>query len=178
LTLHSFARPFSAPNPLLAVEPTLNALNANSSALDFNQSFDNFVRNVQRASNGEVNWNLSDIDTSDFQQLIVNMKTADRNNWNLSSDQFVNFASSLSTFLAQSIKMQKADTSNNYEANVALLKTELASFTTDAKKEPYADMSVNINLNDSQLKLPMEIINSLCMSSSHLNMGAKEVSLP
>jgi len=146
------------------------------------------VRNVQRASNGEVNWNLSDIDTSDFQELIVNMKTADRNNWNLSSDQFVNFASSLSNFLAQSIKMQRAKpagcqasaASNNYEANVALLKTELASFTTglDAKKEPYADMSVNINLNDSQLKLPMEIINSLCMSSSHLNMNAKEVSQP
>ncbi len=115
------------------------------------------------------------------------MKTADRNNWNLSSGQFVNFASSLSNFLAQSIKTQnsragngnKCNDNNINDANVQFLKTELANFTTgiDSKKEPYGDISVNINLNDSQLKLPMEIINSLCMSSSNSNVKANQVSI-
>lgn len=180
-------------------EPTLNAINTNQSQsntnqnFDFNQSFDNFVQNIRLASNGEVNWNLNDIDTTDFQDLVENMKSGDKNNWNMSSDQFVNFASSLSNFLAQSVRHKKNTLDSNdpqqlsnHENNVKLLKTELANINRSVKQEPNSqdqqnsmkhsnqhgsDLCVNINLNDSQLKLPMEIINNLSMSSSHLNMN-------
>ena len=47
---------------LLIQEPTLNSLNT----IDFNKSFDDFVKGIKLASNGEVNWNISDIDTSQF----------------------------------------------------------------------------------------------------------------
>ncbi len=133
------------------------------------------------ASNGEVNWNLNDIDTSDFQELIVSMKSGEKNNWNMSSDQFVNFASSLSNFLTQSIKMSSgANGSNsmmtsqqraNYENNIRILKTELANLNGSIAKDSYNESCVNLNLNDSQLKLPMEIINNLCMSQSNANMN-------
>ena len=43
-------------------DPTLNALNTS----DFNTSFDTFVQSIRIASNGEINWNLNDIDTSQF----------------------------------------------------------------------------------------------------------------
>lgn len=183
-------------------EPTLNEINTSTSnqpLIDFNKSFDNFVQNIKLASNGEVNWNLNEIDTSDFQSkstlllfcseqnillklfilidLVENMKSGDKNNWNMSSDQFVNFASSLSSFLAQSIKLQKTgngnDQINNYEANVKHIKSELTSFNHQINNNQSLnsnhvnnDLSLNINLNDSQLKLPIEIINSLCNTSN------------
>ena len=43
-------------------EPTLNTLNST----DFNTSFDTFMQSIRIASNGEINWNLNDIDTSQF----------------------------------------------------------------------------------------------------------------
>ena len=113
------------------------------------------------------------------------MKSGDKNNWNMSSDQFVNFASSLSSFLAQSIKLQKTgnepnlNQSNNYEANVKHIKSELTSFNDNKNMNSNNDnneVSVNINLNDSQLKLPIEIINSLCNSSLN-NTSNQKVSL-
>ena len=77
--------------------------------------------------------------------LIENMRSGDKNNWNMSSNQFVNFASSLSSLLAQSVKGHRnpADPPGKHK-----------------------DLSVNLNLNDSQLKLPIEVLNSLCNSTS------------
>lgn len=43
-------------------EPTLNTLNS----MDFNTSFDTFMQSIRIASNGEINWNLNDIDPSEF----------------------------------------------------------------------------------------------------------------
>ncbi len=43
-------------------EPTLNMLNTS----DYNTSFDTFVQSIRIASTGEINWNLNDIDTSQF----------------------------------------------------------------------------------------------------------------
>lgn len=42
--------------------------------------------------------------------LVDNLRTGEKNNWNLSSNEFINFASSLSNFLAQSGKMHKNQT--------------------------------------------------------------------
>lgn len=170
----------------IRAEPTLNALNAsNNLQFDLNQNFDNFVQNIRLASNGEVNWNLNDIDTSDFQELIVNMKSGEKNNWNMSSDQFVNFASSLSNILTQSIKLSTSNGGDssmmtsqqraNYENNIRILKTELANLNSSLPKDQYTESSVNLNLNDSQLKLPMDIINNLCMSHSNANMNNRVI---
>jgi hypothetical protein len=45
------------------VEPTLNTLNSTDY---YNTSFDTFMQSIRIASNGEINWNLNDIDTSQF----------------------------------------------------------------------------------------------------------------
>jgi hypothetical protein len=55
-------------------EPTLNAINntnsnnliSNNSFSDFNKSFDNFVNTIRLASTGEINFNLNEIDTTQF----------------------------------------------------------------------------------------------------------------
>lgn len=47
-------------------EPTLNAINS----VDYNTSFDNFVKNIKLAS-VDVNWN--DIDTSQFKCMIYSI---------------------------------------------------------------------------------------------------------
>ena len=109
---------------------------------DLNTSFDHFVKNIKLASNGEVNWSLNDIDTSQFKSkfsykiitnlklfaiyffiiwkfikdLVENIRTGEKNNWNLNSNEFVNFASSLSNFLAQSGITQK-NTNNKIDSN-------------------------------------------------------------
>ena len=86
----------------------MNTINSS----DFNTSFDKFVHSVRLASNGEINWNLNDIDTSQFKSLVESIRCGDKNNWNISSNQFANLASSLSNFFAQSGIMQKVNNSN------------------------------------------------------------------
>ncbi len=50
-------------------EPTLNALNYS----DFNKSFDNFVHTIKLVSNGELNFNLNEIDTTHFESKFGKM---------------------------------------------------------------------------------------------------------
>lgn len=45
--------------------------------------------------------------------MVENIRTGDKNNWNLSSNEFVSLASSLSNFFAQSGIMQKANLHQN-----------------------------------------------------------------
>lgn len=52
------------------LDPTLNTLNNT----DLNTSFDHFVKNIKLASNGEVNWNLNDIDTTQFKSNLNILK--------------------------------------------------------------------------------------------------------
>ena len=49
-------------NDHIFIEPTLNAINYN----DFSKSFDNFVQTIKMASTGELNFNLNEIDTTQF----------------------------------------------------------------------------------------------------------------
>ena len=76
---------------------------------------------------GNVDWSLNEIDTSQFKciiqtscmhpynlssfflALVENIRLKDKDNWNLSSDQMINFASSLRNFFTQSGLMQKVN---------------------------------------------------------------------
>ncbi len=107
--------------------------------------------------------------------LVENIRTNDRNNWNLNSNQFVNFASSLSNFFAQSGIMNKM-TSNNQQsqlqphphvnnkffmnpADVSLKNLSncnntsprkgSASITNSIKEERFEDENLYKTLNDS-----------------------------
>ena len=47
-------------------DQNLNSLNLSQ----LNSSFESLVANIKQASNGEVLWNISEIDTSDFKSII------------------------------------------------------------------------------------------------------------
>lgn len=49
--------------------------------------------------------------------LLENIKTGEKNNWNLSSSQYVNLASSLSTFIAQSSMKNRITNSTAFNLN-------------------------------------------------------------
>ena len=104
--------------------------------------------------------------------MVENIRTGEKNNWNLNPNEFVNFASSLSNFLAQSSKIQKniiTETNSEFaepnKNNVLSEKqTENNEFIKNNKNGMLfypKDMNLSLNLNDSQLQLPIEILNSL-----------------
>ncbi len=47
-----------------------------------------------------------------FPDLVENIRTGEKNNWNLNSNEFVNFASSLSNFFAQSGRINQRSNTN------------------------------------------------------------------
>ena len=114
--------------------------------------------------------------------MVENIRTGEKNNWNLNPNEFVNFASSLSNFLAQSSKIQKniiTETNSGF-AEPQKIKTdyeiinknnvlsekqtennELIKNNKNSMLFYPKDMNLSLNLNDSQLQLPIEILNSL-----------------
>lgn len=139
-------------------EPTLNTINSG----DFNTSFDKFVHSVRLASNGELNWSLNDIDTSQFKSLVDNIRSGDKNNWNISSDQFANLASSLSNFFAQSGKIQKLNGCTNI-SNQLQNKLQNSLFLEDPKLEDYKTNVSTNNINNSF----NQFINNQIKSNTH-----------
>ena len=85
MALHSFFEGFIKVNYFLLLllikkkDPTLNTLNNT----DLNTSFDHFVKNIKLASNGEVNWSLNDIDTSQFKSISFEFQKKFFSNLNL-----------------------------------------------------------------------------------------------
>lgn len=79
-------------------EPASLVKPVNNSSWDLAQSLDWLKENARMVGSG----NLQDIDMSQFQAMMENMKSIDPTNWMLSQDQLADLTSSLNTLFTQS----------------------------------------------------------------------------